>query len=204
MNNYYLAERDRWFLNEGRIDPYTLSRFKIGDAVIVCADCKTVHRHDSWKASGKCTECGSDIKIAFNRNNLNRSGTVKAKTSSPQHLEPNYNSAKSKSQFTYSAEEYSYSSRQNNHDTYSTTPISTHRNKHPILRILITIVGIIGGGLLGNIVGIILQILLIIISVFGIFFDAYQISDSYDFTIRLTCMIICAIGGAIFLNTKIK
>ena len=70
MRKYILSEKDRWFLNERRNDPYLSENFEVGDEVIICSACSTIHRVDTWKFYGKCGQCGCSYPIPFKITNL--------------------------------------------------------------------------------------------------------------------------------------
>ena len=61
-----LTPRDRWFLNEHRLDPVTKGEFVQGDQIVICARCKTVSLRDSWVSiGGSCANCQSNARLAF-------------------------------------------------------------------------------------------------------------------------------------------
>ena len=50
-----LAKRDAWFIRFGKKDPLTGEQFKLGDTIVVCAECKAPHLKASWELLGHCS-----------------------------------------------------------------------------------------------------------------------------------------------------
>lgn len=61
-----LTPRDRWFLDEHRLDPVTKGEFVQGDRIVICARCKTVSLRDSWVSiGGSCANCQGNAQLVF-------------------------------------------------------------------------------------------------------------------------------------------
>lgn len=59
INEFVLDEGKRWFVEEGRVDPLTREPFRMGERVVVCANCKMVYLASTWDDCGGCVgfEC---------------------------------------------------------------------------------------------------------------------------------------------------
>ena len=84
---YTLNTRDQWFLVMGRKDPLTGGQFQIGDSVVVCRRCRTVHLTDTWYFAPngcKAPGCGCTNHAAnFSRDAVAFS-SITIKKSTPQ------------------------------------------------------------------------------------------------------------------------
>lgn len=67
MNVFILDEKRDWFIAEGRIDPMTRGKYKLGDRVVVCNSCKMVSLESTWNDCGGCTSPGCNGKITSRR-----------------------------------------------------------------------------------------------------------------------------------------
>lgn len=68
MNKYKITARDRWLLERHPIDPVTQEPFKVGDKVVICASCKTVHYSSTWGMNPQkpCSVCEGNTPTDFN------------------------------------------------------------------------------------------------------------------------------------------
>ena len=64
---FVLDESKRWFIELARIDPMTRESFAVGDTVVVCRDCKVVHKDYTWNDNGGCCSPGCNCKAAAGR-----------------------------------------------------------------------------------------------------------------------------------------
>ena len=64
---FVLDESKRWFIELGRIDPMTRESFSIGDSVVVCRECKVVHKDYTWNDNGGCCSPGCNCKTGAGR-----------------------------------------------------------------------------------------------------------------------------------------
>ncbi len=66
-----LQPRDEWFIKQGRKDPLTNGYFRIGQEVVVCAECGCVQLLDAWNMSGEqCACCGCTRKKRFSKRSV--------------------------------------------------------------------------------------------------------------------------------------
>lgn len=64
-----ITSRDTWFLDKHMKDPITQELFKVGDAIVICAKCKTAHYDSTWGMnSNKCCSmgCNHNIQLFYN------------------------------------------------------------------------------------------------------------------------------------------
>ena len=59
---FVLDEGRRWFLEQGRIDPMTRERFRLGDRVVVCSGCDMVFLESTWQDCNGCVTPGCGKK----------------------------------------------------------------------------------------------------------------------------------------------
>lgn len=66
-SEHVLTAGDKWFLDYGRVDPVTKEPFQVGDTVVICANCKTVHLDATWgMVSTKCCAiCERNTALVF-------------------------------------------------------------------------------------------------------------------------------------------
>ena len=67
---HIITSRDKWFLDRHMKDPVAQEPFKIGDSIVICAKCKTVHYDSSWNLnSNKCCSmgCNHSRQLSFNK-----------------------------------------------------------------------------------------------------------------------------------------
>lgn len=64
---HVLTARDKWFLARGMVDPVTKEPFHVGDTVVICTNCKTVHLNATWGMipNRSCTNCGENRALVF-------------------------------------------------------------------------------------------------------------------------------------------
>ena len=58
MQVFTLDDSFSWFIDEKRIDPITRARFKRGDRVVVCSNCKQVLLEETWTECDGCVMPG--------------------------------------------------------------------------------------------------------------------------------------------------
>ena len=58
-SQHTLTPRDKWFLERYMRDPVIHEPFRVGDTVVICAQCKTAYSDGAWAMSGgKCCQMG--------------------------------------------------------------------------------------------------------------------------------------------------
>lgn len=64
---HVLTARDKWFLARGMVDPVTKEPFHVGDTVVICTNCKTVHLNATWGMvpNRSCANCGENGALIF-------------------------------------------------------------------------------------------------------------------------------------------
>ena len=69
-NALLLTQNETPFLQENRQDPITGDKFKLGDKVVFCADCKSAFLKESWEYMGNkhCNQRGSLTQIPKSNN----------------------------------------------------------------------------------------------------------------------------------------
>jgi len=68
MYKHQITTDDKWLLDKHPIDPVTHEAFKVGDMIVICADCKTVHFDTTWFINQRkpCAVCNGTTLIDFN------------------------------------------------------------------------------------------------------------------------------------------
>jgi len=68
MYEYQITQEDKWLLDTHQTDPITHEPFKVGDAVVICATCRTVHYVSTWAINPEkpCSNCEGNDLIDFN------------------------------------------------------------------------------------------------------------------------------------------
>lgn len=66
-SEHVLTSRDKWFLERGMVDPITKAPFQVGDTIVICARCKTVHLDATWgmNPNRSCAICGENTAQVF-------------------------------------------------------------------------------------------------------------------------------------------
>lgn len=65
--NHTISNRDAWFIDKHLNDPVTHEPFKVGDIIVVCARCKSVHYEATWGMNPikSCSNCESNEKLNY-------------------------------------------------------------------------------------------------------------------------------------------
>lgn len=62
-----ITSRDKWFLDKHMKDPVAQELFKVGDAIVICAKCKTAHYDSTWEMNtNKCCSMGCNHNVQLN------------------------------------------------------------------------------------------------------------------------------------------
>lgn len=66
-DRHTITARDQWFLDKHMKDPVTQERFKTGDTIIICANCRTVHYDSTWGLNPKkcCSICEGNKSLRY-------------------------------------------------------------------------------------------------------------------------------------------
>jgi len=66
-SKHTITSLDKWFLDRHMKDPVTQEPFKVGDCIIICANCKTAHYEATWgmNPSKCCSSCESNSQLHY-------------------------------------------------------------------------------------------------------------------------------------------
>lgn len=99
---------DQWFLAMRRKDPLTGGQFQIGDSVVVCRQCRTVHLSDTWffeHTGCKVQGCGStSYSDNFNRDTVVFSSVSIKKSTTSADAQNRWQQSTQKTSTTHSSD----------------------------------------------------------------------------------------------------